>query len=95
MSTTIQHIEKEEIKNLSFPKEEVLTNKAEQDDRALKLTRALSLGNLEQVKVKMFFRDSEGDKSVETTVWGLTRNDVILKESTLIPLNRILMVSEK
>ena len=48
--------------------------------------------NLEQVKVKMYFRDSEGDKSVETTVWGLTRNDVILKESTIIPLNRILKV---
>ena len=95
MTTTIQHIEKEEIKNLSFPKDEVLKTKAEQADRALKLTRALSLGNLEQVKVKMFFRDSEGDKSVETTVWGLTRNDVILKESTIIPLNRILMVTEK
>ena len=92
MSTEIQHIEKEEIKDLTFPKGEVLTTKEAQEDRALKLTRALSLGNLEQVKVKMYFRDSEGDKSVETTVWGLTRNDVILKESTIIPLNRILKV---
>jgi hypothetical protein len=95
MSTTALHIEKEEIKNLSFPKEEVLKTKSEQEDRAVILKRALSLGNLEQVKVKIVFQDSIGRKSVETTIWGLTTTGVILKESTVIPLNRILMVSEK
>ena len=95
MSTTIQHIEKEEIKNLSFPKDEVLKTKKEQADRAVILKRALSLGNLEQVKVKILFEDSIGVKQVETTIWGLTTTGVILKESTVVPLNRILMVSEK
>ncbi|WP_375237783.1 hypothetical protein [Aurantibacter sp.] len=95
MSTTIQHIEKEEIKALNFPKEEVLKTKAEQEARAVILKRALSLGNLEQVKVKIIFQDSINVKSVETTIWGLTTTGVILKESTVVPLNRILEVLEK
>ncbi len=92
-TVTIQHIEKEEIRNLSFPKEEVLTSKECQADRAVKLKRALSLGNLEQVKVKIVFEDSVNTKSVETTIWGLTTTGIILKESTVIPLNRIVSVN--
>ena len=96
MSTTdIQQIEKEDIKNLSFPKEEVLTSKAAQEERAVILKRALSLGNLVQGKVKIIFEDSINTKSVETTIWGLTTTGIILKESTVIHLNRILEVSEK
>ena len=90
---TITLIEKEEIKNLSFPKEEVLKSDKEIEDREINLKRALSLGNLEHGKVKILFSDSEGEKEVHTTVWGLTRNDVILKVSTIIPLNRIIRVS--
>ncbi len=89
----IQHIEKEEIKNLSFPNEEVLKSKKDQAERSVKLNRALSLGNLEQVKVKIIFEDNINTKSVETTIWGLTTKGVILKESTVIPLNRIVSVN--
>lgn len=90
---TITPIEKEEIKALSFPKEEVLTSDSDKEQREINLKRALSLGNLEHGKVRIIFVDNEGHKEVETTVWGLTRNDVILKVSTIIPLNRILKVS--
>jgi 3-polyprenyl-4-hydroxybenzoate decarboxylase len=88
-----QRIEKEEIKSLSFPKNEVLVSKEDQADRSVKLNRALSLGNLEQVKVKIVFEDNINTKSVETTIWGLTTKGVILKESTVIPLNRIVSVN--
>lgn len=95
MAKEIIRIEKEDIKNLSFPKEEVLKTKEAQNSRAIILKRALSLGNLEHVKVEIIFQDSTGVKRVETTIWGLTTTGVILKESTVIPLNRILEVTER
>ncbi len=88
-----QIIEKEEIKFLQFPKEEVLNSKTERHERNRTLKRALVLGNLEHQKVGIFFMDSNGFKKVETTIWGLTDKSVILKKSTVIPLERILRVS--
>ncbi len=88
----IQHIEKEQIKFLHFPHQEVLSNKKKKKDRYRKLRRALSLGNLEHVKVKILFADDEGAKEVETTVWGITEKSVILKQSTVIPLERIITI---
>ncbi len=37
--------------------------------------------------------DVDGLKRVETTVWGITDASVILKESTIIPLERIVRVA--
>lgn len=89
----IKHIEKEQIKFLHFPKQEVLPNKREKRDRYRKLTRGLRLGNLEHVKVKIVFADDQGIKEVETTIWGITDKSVILKQSTIIPLERIISIS--
>lgn len=86
-------VSKEEIKFLYFPKEEVLNSKTEQHERCLTLRRAMYLGNLEQEKVGILFMDNEGFKKVETTIWAITDKSVILKESTIIPLERILWVS--
>ncbi|WP_109301558.1 hypothetical protein [Aquimarina sp. AU474] len=88
----IQHIKKEQIQFLHFPHQEVLNNKKKKKDRYRKLRRALSLGNLEHVKVKILFADDEGAKEVETTVWGITEKSVILKQSTVIPLERIIAI---
>ena len=88
----IQTIEKEQINSLSFPKTEVLKKKEDQLNRIVDLKRALALGNLERGKVKMFFEDNNGLKMVETTIWGLTDKSVILKKSTIIPLQRVLGV---
>ncbi|WP_452599135.1 hypothetical protein [Pontimicrobium sp. MEBiC01747] len=93
LSTQIETIEKEQIKYLKFPKEEVLTSKTEQNERCITLKRAMALGNLERGKVGILFMDNDGFKKVETTVWGVTDKSVILKESTVIPLKRILWVS--
>jgi hypothetical protein len=93
ISTAIETIEKEQIKFLKFPKEEVLSSKTEKAERTITLKRALALGNLEHGKVGILFMDNDGFKRVETTVWGVTDKSVILKESTIIPLERILWVS--
>ncbi len=89
----IQAIEKEQIRFLHFPHEEVLKNKGEKRDRCQKLRRAMSLGNLEHQKVKIIFADDQGSKAVETTVWGITEKSVILKQSTIIPVERIISVN--
>ncbi|MEW7288959.1 hypothetical protein [Aquimarina sp. 2304DJ70-9] len=89
----VQDIEKEEIQFLHFPKDEVLDNKRDKKMRNLTLKRALSLGNLEHVKVKIIFADEEGVKKVETTIWGITDKVVILKRSVVIPLERIISIS--
>lgn len=57
--------------------------------RVSELKRALALGNLEHAKTKIFFEDSLSKKVVETTVWGVTDNMVILKKGSSIPINRI------
>lgn len=85
-------IEKEQIRFLKFPKQDVLSKRKDQMDRCIELRRALSLGNLEQQKVKIIFVDDQGLKKVETTIWGITDKEVILKQATIIPLERIISI---
>ena len=89
----IEIIEKEQIKFLNFSKTEVLGKKNDQLNRFLDLKRAVALGNLEKGKVRITFVDDTGLKMVETTIWALTEKSVILKKSTIIPLQRILAVA--
>lgn len=89
MNTTFELIDKELITSLSFPKSDVLENKDEIEARKNDLDRALSLGNLEHVKMKIYFEDDLSKKMVETTIWGVTDSRVILKQGVVIPVNRI------
>lgn len=82
-------VQKEDVRDLRFPASEVLEDSAEQVLRKQRLERALKLGNGSKHKVKLVFSDSGGMKSVETTIWGLTDNNVILKRGVIIPLRRI------
>ncbi|MES2591435.1 MAG: hypothetical protein V4608_06090 [Bacteroidota bacterium] len=82
-------IEKESIRDLKFPDNEVLASADDIKNRLANLERALTLGNLEHNKIKIVFEDSEGLKQVETTVWGVTDKRVILKQGVLIPIHRI------
>ncbi|MGB1042826.1 MAG: hypothetical protein ACPGU6_05490 [Tenacibaculum sp.] len=93
INSSFQTVEKEQIKFLRFPKEEVLNKKNAILNRFLDLERGLALGNLEKEKVKIFFIDTNGLKKVETTIWGITDKSVILKQSTIIPLRRIIKVA--
>ena len=82
-------IEKESIKDLKFPDEDVLTSKDDKKIRNSDLERALKLGNIEHNKIRIVFKDSDSVKHVETTVWGVTDSRVILKQGILIPIHRI------
>ncbi|MEC4003766.1 hypothetical protein OX283_003790 [Flavobacterium sp. SUN052] len=89
MTTQFESIEKENVANLNFPKSDVLIDADAIQQRYSDLNRALSLGNLEHSKIKIYFEDNQSKKVVETTVWGLTDKIVILKQGNLIPINRI------
>ena len=89
MNNEFQLIDKEAIGTLSFPSKEVLDEKDAIIQRKNDLDRALSLGNLEHVKIKIYFEDDMSKKMVETTIWGVTDSRVILKQGVVIPVNRI------
>lgn len=84
-----QPIDKEMITSLHFPSEEVLLEKEAIQQRKNDLDRALALGNLEHLKMKIYFEDDRNLKMTETTIWGVTDNRIILKQGIVIPLNRI------
>ena len=87
-----QQIDKEAIAGLHFPEEDILFNKDDVKLRSEDLQRALSLGNLEHSKIKIYFADNESAKVVDTTVWGLTDKRVILKQGVVIPIHRVYRV---
>ena len=89
LSTSFKLIEKEKIEDLKFPASDVLSDNSKIRDRHRDLNRALSLGNLEHTKIKIFFEDDTSCKMVETTVWGVTDKRVILKQGVVIPINRV------
>ena len=93
MTTTFELIQKEIIETLKFPQNEVLTDENLINERNLELGRALSLGNLEHSKIKIYFEDDQSCKMVETTVWGVTDKRVILKQGVVIPINRVHKIS--
>lgn len=89
MTAEYQIVDKELISSLSFPNKEVLDDADDIKQRQQDLDRALTLGNLEHLKIKIYFEDSEGFKMTETTIWGITDSRIILKQGLVIPVNRI------
>lgn len=93
MDTHFQIIEKENIADLKFPHSEILNDDKAIDQRTTELKRALSLGNLEHSKIQIYFEDEISKKMVETTVWALTDESVVLKKGVGIPINRIVKIT--
>jgi len=85
-------IPKEQVANLKFPAGEVLTALEARIRRRADLDRALVLGNIDHNKVKIVFKDQEGLKQVETTIWAVTEERVILKSGMVIPIRCIVEV---
>jgi hypothetical protein len=56
------------------------------------LKKAMVLGNNFKCKCKIVFNTSDGAKLVETTVWSVSENHVLLKGDIVIPLNAIIKV---
>jgi hypothetical protein len=89
MTEEFKIIDKEDIALLKFPQTDVLDDVDEIKARISEINRALSLGNLEHSKIKIFFEDIESKKVVDTTVWGVTDKNVMLKQGVMIPIHRI------
>lgn len=83
-------IEKESISTLSFSDSE----KTKDAIKILrhKLNRATVLGNIDHNKIKILFKDEEGIKQVETTVWATGQDNIVLKSGTTIPISSIVDV---
>lgn len=84
-----QLIEKEGICYLMFPKNEVLTDEQAKKNRKITLEKAMKLGNNYRGKAKITFEDSQEVKQIETTIWGVTDEQVILKGGMVIPIYRV------
>jgi hypothetical protein len=79
-------IQKEQIPELSFKK----AIEIEQiPDLMAKLVEATKLGNLHHGKVAIIFRDDEGYKRVETTIWASGGKYICLKGGVWLPISRI------
>jgi len=81
-------VDKEIIGNLHFPSDEILSSTDQKQKRQYELERAASLGT-DKVKIKILFEDADGLKQVETTVWAVTKDSVVLKHGATIPIHRI------
>jgi hypothetical protein len=88
IDTTIL-IEKEEITEFSFPAGDVLKTEEERNERLSRIEKGTLLGNRSKRKVKIIFEDVDGLKKVETTIWGFTDKNVILKKTTIVPIRRV------
>jgi hypothetical protein len=82
-------IDKEEVVNLTFPSDPVVTDPSKKDQLMTELHRATSLGNLSKHKVNIIFEDNEGVKKVNTTIWAITEQSVLLKKGVFLPIHRI------
>ncbi len=89
MTDEFKNVDKEDITLLKFPTTDVLDDLDEIKTRTSEINRALSLGNLEHSKIKIFFEDTESKKVVDTTVWAVTDKNVLLKQGVMIPIHRI------
>ncbi len=81
-------VDKEIIGSLHFPNDEILNSSDLKLQRAYDLERAASLGT-DRVKMKILFEDDDGLKQVETTVWAVTKDRIVLKHGVTIPIKRI------
>lgn len=81
-------ISKEEIQNYKLVPAPVDNSKKWEKD----LSYALRLGNEFKSKTAISFNTTEGERTVETTVWSLSDKYVQLKGAVLIPLNTITSV---
>ncbi len=88
--TAAQTIAKEDLGRLRFPPEPVTLSEPHRDELARKLARAVRLGNGEHGKCRILFRDAEGLKAVETTIWSADERAIVLKSGATIPLARVI-----
>lgn len=88
-----QRLNKEDLAKVRFSQEEAHDNLQHQilmND----LLRAQSLGNLEKVKVKIdFLLEDHSHGIVETTVWAVGPEQIMLKGGVNIPIRSVQSIS--
>jgi len=84
---------KEFLYALRFPTDDVIQSEQDKKARCFQLIRAMRLGNLFKNKVRISFRDSQDRlMKINTTIWGVTKESVILKKGVYIPIRSIVSV---
>lgn len=84
-------VQKEQLNTVRFQKIDVLADSPARLTRLSNLNRALSLGNLFRGKVNIIFMTSSGLlQQVETTVWSMSEDFILLKGGNFIPVKAIL-----
>jgi hypothetical protein len=76
-----------------FGLDEAILTEEEMLKRREDLEKAMRIGNNDHSKVKIVFETTNGIFHVDTTVWSVTENNVMLKSSNVIPIRCILQVS--
>lgn len=82
-------VQKEQISAFHFPQEGIVLSEQAKAEVKIGLARAIALGNLEHQKVRIYFEDDTAKKVVETTIWAVTEEAIVLKQNVVIPTNRI------
>lgn len=86
-------IQKEDIPTLKFSKYEILKSSKKRSLRSYYLDRASKLGNILKNKVSIYFKDHKDQlMQVNTTIWAVTTDFVVLKQGITIPKRSILYV---
>lgn len=93
MVLTNTQVAEKQTKVLKFPKVDILEEGIEQVNRSLELKREFFVDNSKKEEVKIFFTDSTGLKEVDATYWTLTDKAIVLKQSIVIPLAKIVAVA--
>lgn len=89
MNNTLCLISKEDIPSYEIAKGDAIENPFDRIARRNDLERAMKLGNNDHQKVKIIFESTEGTMAVETTVWEVTQNYVILKSNMALPIRSV------
>jgi hypothetical protein len=92
ISTAI-YIEKENLREVGFWKEDVLTDKVKMRLRDIYLKKAELLGNSYKGKVRIVFKSKSAQLYVvETTIWAASEEYISLKAGINIPTKSICAV---
>lgn len=86
-------IAKEKINELNFPSTDVLSNTKERKLRFATAQKARTLGNIEKSKAKIDFHTTEGPRRVNTTVWHVDQDFIMLKGASALPMRSVYSIS--
>ncbi|MCB0793289.1 MAG: hypothetical protein KDB88_01010 [Flavobacteriales bacterium] len=90
--SSVHFVPKESIVSLHFPKEPVRLSEAHRAQLKRRVEMAMHLGNGQRGKCRILFRDREGLKAVETTIWYFDETSILLKHGISIPMGRVIDV---